>query len=166
MKLLFDFVVDKENKRILVKREFSAEKNLVWEAWTNPIILDLWWAPKPYQTKTKSMDFRIGGTWLYAMFAPDGQAHWCRADYTQIETEEYYSGLDAFCDEEGNINNEFPRTVWNVSFEAQGENTLIHIENQFEQLSDLEKIIELGFKEGFTMAMSNLDEVFASKKIN
>ena len=60
--LQFDFTVDKENNRIYVSREFNASLALLWDAWTQPEILDLWWAPKPYQNKTKSMDFREGGS--------------------------------------------------------------------------------------------------------
>ena len=161
MKLLFDFTTDKENRQILVKREFAASKPLVWEAWTNPEILDLWWAPKPFQTKTKSMDFKVGGMWLYCMVGPENMTHWCRADYLSIEPLESYSGLDAFCDEDAIINTEFPRTTWFVQFENKGDHTIVNIRNQFEKLEDLEKIIELGFKEGFTMAMGNLDEYFA-----
>ena len=58
--LLFDFSVDKEKNTINVKREFAAELSMVWAAWTEPELLDLWWAPRPYYTKTKSMDFREG----------------------------------------------------------------------------------------------------------
>lgn len=162
--LLFDFSVDKENKTINVTREFAAERSLVWNAWTNPEIIDLWWAPKPYQTKTKSMDFRVGGTWLYAMIGPDNFIHWCRADYKSIEAGKSFSGLDAFCDEEGNINSDFPRSLWNNSFRDNGDSTIVNISISYESLADLEKIIELGFKEGFTMAMGNLDDYFASQK--
>ena len=56
--LLFDFIVDKETQTVNVKREFNAGLALVWDAWTKPELLDQWWAPKPYQNKTKSMDFR------------------------------------------------------------------------------------------------------------
>ena len=48
--LLFDFSVNKENKTITVQREFAASLDLVWEAWTNPQLLDQWWAPKPFKT--------------------------------------------------------------------------------------------------------------------
>lgn len=161
--LQFDFTVNKETKTINVKREFAAPKEIVWEAWTNPEILDQWWAPKPYKTITKSMDFREGGTWFYGMVSPENECHWCRADYIKIKTHEYYNGLDAFCDAEGNINTEFPRTKWNVTFHDKGEHTLVEINNIFDDLDGLEKIINLGFKEGFTMALSNLDEYFAAK---
>ncbi len=161
--LLFDFSVDKQNNTINVKREFAAEVELVWAAWTTPELLDQWWAPKPYQTKTKSMDFRVGGSWLYAMISPEGQEHWCRADYQQIDPQKSFSGLDAFCDKEGNIDQTFPRSLWNNTFNASGENTVVDIVIKYEQLADLEKIIELGFKEGFTMALGNLDQYFEAQ---
>lgn len=161
--LFFDFQVNKVENQLNIKREFDAHVSLVWEAWTNPEILDQWWAPKPYRAKTKSMDFRVGGTWLYCMIGPEGDIHWCRADYTEIEPQKYYKGLDAFCNEQGELHPDFPRTKWSVSFSQQGDKTLVSINNQFEQLSDLEKIIELGFKEGFTAALENLDQYLASR---
>lgn len=163
--LLFDFSVNKENKTIHVKREFAANLDLVWDAWTKPEYLDLWWAPKPYRTQTKSMDFREGGSWLYAMLSPENVAHWCRADYQKIENKKSFSGLDAFCDEDGNINHEFPRSLWANVFTQTDGNTVVNITITYSSLEDLEKIIELGFKEGFTMALGNLDECLASGKI-
>ena len=156
--LLFQFSAEKTNHTINVKREFGADLNLVWEAWTNPEILDQWWAPKPYRTQTKSMNFKEGGYWLYAMISPENEKHWCRADYKKIDMKKSYSALDAFCDEEGNINTEFPRSLWSNTFIENGATTIVDITIQYETLADLEKIIQLGFKEGFTMALGNLDQ--------
>jgi len=156
--LLFDFSVNKKNKTIAVKREFAADLNLVWDAWTKPEILDLWWAPKPYQTKTKHMDFKEGGYWLYAMVSPQGEKQWCKADYKKIDTLKSFSGLDAFCDEAGTVNVEFPRSYWTNSFNEKDTITTVNVLIEYKELEDLEKIIQLGFKEGFTMALSNLDQ--------
>jgi uncharacterized protein YndB with AHSA1/START domain len=158
MKLTFEFTVNKENNTINAKRAFAADLDLVWQAWTKPEILDQWWAPKPYITKTKFMDFNLDGHWLYAMISPQGETHWCRADYKHIEIHKSFSGLDAFCDESGIINETFPRSLWNNEFISDGENSMVNITIKYNSLSDLEKIIELGFKEGFTMALGNLDE--------
>ena len=139
--LLFDFSVNKENKTITVKREFAADLDLVWSAWTKSELFDQWWAPKPYETKTKSMDFREGGFWPYAMLSPDGVAHWCRADYKKIDIQKRYSALDAFCDEDGNINQEFPRSNWTNSFKENKYVTTVNIQIEYKELADLEKII-------------------------
>lgn len=156
--LKFDFVVNKENNTVNVKREFAANLQLVWEAWTNPEILDQWWAPKPYRTETKSMDFREGGTWLYAMISPENEKHWCKNDYHKITHQKSFSGLDAFCDENGNVNTDMPRTLWTNTFTENETTTTVNIVAKYESLNDLEKIISLGFKEGFTMALENLDQ--------
>lgn len=160
--LFFDFTVDKANNSIVVTREFAAGIDLVWEAWTNPEILDQWWAPKPYKTITKSMDFRVGGCWLYSMNGPNGEVHWCRADYQAIEKPLHYRGLDAFTDENGVVNESFPRSQWDVTFTAKGERTSVLIKTTYAKLEDLEMIIQMGFKEGFTMALGNLDQYFES----
>ncbi len=156
--LKFDFIVNKGNNTVNVKREFAANLELVWEAWTNPEILDQWWAPKPYRTETKSMDFREGGMWLYAMISPENVKHWCKNDYLKIVHQSMFSGLDAFCDEDGNVNTEMPRTAWTNLFTEMENTTLVTITAKYDKLSDLEKIIEMGFQQGFTMALENLDQ--------
>ncbi|MFQ3576445.1 MAG: SRPBCC domain-containing protein [Cytophagales bacterium] len=160
--LQFDFIVNKENNTVNVKREFAANIELVWEAWTNSEILDQWWAPKPYQTRTKLMDFREGGMWLYEMFNAENDkqpdSHWCKNDYHKIVPHKMFSGLDGFCDENGTINLNMPRAVWTNEFNENGEKTLVTITAKYENLADLEKIISMGFKEGLTRAMENLDQ--------
>ena len=164
--LLFEFIVDKENKKIHVTREFAADLPLVWEAWTSPELLDQWWAPKPYRAETKSMDFREGGSWFYAMISPENEYIWCRADYKQIEPELRYSALDAFCDEQGNINTDFPRSLWTNVFTGGGDTTTVSVTVAYDRLEDLERYIEMGFREGLTMGLGNLDELLETLKKN
>ena len=59
--LLFDFTVDKTANTVFVNREFSTELFLVWSAFTKQEILDQWWALKPWLSKTKYMNFTVGG---------------------------------------------------------------------------------------------------------
>lgn len=163
MKSLFQttIVKDLENKKLNITREFAAPVEQVWNAWTDPEILDLWWAPKPYQTKTKSMDLRGGGAWLYKMEGPDGNGEWCKVDYLEVEPNLSFSGLDGFCDEAGNMRTDFPSMHWKCTFSESANGTLVAIEVTFAEIADLEKIMEMGFAEGFTAAHGNLDEVFS-----
>lgn len=163
--LLMNFSVDKENKTINVEREFAAPVNKVWSAWTESQILDQWWAPKPWKARTKKMDFSEGGYWLYAMLGPDGSEHWSRADYGSITPLESFSAKDAFCDSEGNINSDFPRSTWFNHFSGSDDLTKVSIKITYDKLSDLEGIIQMGFKEGFTAGLENLDELFSEGKI-
>ncbi len=161
--LLLDFSVDKENNTVLVKRKFNAPISSVWSAWTEPEILDKWWAPKPWKSRTKSMDFKKGGQRLYAMVGPEGEEHWALADFTSITPKTNFKFRDTFCDNQGNINQDLPDSYWNVDFADQHDSTIVKIKIRHESLSDLEKIIEMGFKEGFIMALENLDEILLKK---
>ena len=161
--ILFHFDVDKQNNKIKVERFFNAPIDLVWAAWTEPDILDLWWAPKPYMTITKHMDFRPGGRWHYYMLSPEGIKHYCLFDYEVIRPNQYFSGIDAFCDENAVMNDTKPRVNWSSDFTENGDTTLVNIELLFESLEDLETIIQMGFKEGFTAGLENLDHYIAAQ---
>lgn len=160
--LLFDFTVDKENATITVKREFDAGIDLVWQAWTQAELLDQWWAPKPYRTETKSLDFREGGRWLYSMVGPQNDRHWCRADYQNIEEAKLITWEDAFCDEDGHDNGGKPNSFWTTKFTENNGVTTVDVVLTHDTLESLEKQIKMGFQEGFTMALGNLDDLLVN----
>lgn len=154
--LLFDFTVDKRTNSIFVNREFDAELSLVWDAFTQQEILDQWWAPKPWTSKTRYMNFKAGGRRFYAMVSPEGQEHWCIQDYISTNPKTNFQFLDAFADKNENLNNELPRGDWDLNFKEQNGTTTISITIKHKTLADLEKIIQMGFKEGFTMTLNEL----------
>lgn len=164
--LLFDFVVNKENNTILVKREFNANLELVWKAWTTAELLDQWWAPAPLKNQTKYMDFREGGYWLYTMLDENGERIkfndeeiWSKHSYISISDEEYFTAQDGFCDETGTMNPAIAQNLWEVKFTESNDCTLVVIVSTFDKLEDLEQTIEMGFKEGFTMGLNQLAEL-------
>ncbi len=157
-KLLFDFTVNKTDKTIHITREFNAELGQVWRAWTTPELLDQWWAPKPYHIETRTLDLKVGGLWLYAMVSPENDKTWCKADYKAIETGKSLSWLDAFCDENGIENTDKPRSFWTNNFSENNGLTTVNITLKHDTLEDVEAMIEMGFKEGLTMALENLDQ--------
>jgi len=109
------------------------------------------------------MDFREGGTWLYAMISPQNELHWCKAQYLKIEEFKSFSHTDSFCDENGKIIQDFPTSSWTNVFKSNNDKTSVNITIQYDSLSDLEQVVKMGFKEGFTMAMQNLDLYLEAK---
>ena len=154
-------VKDLPNKALHIKREFEAPLAHVWRAWTDSNLLDQWWAPKPYKAVTKKINFNEGGYWLYYMLGPDGNKMYARFDYKQITPLKQYAGVDCFCDENGTPSTDFPSMSWVNKFIETSGGTLVEIKVSFDSIADMNKIIELGFEEGFTMAHGNLDEVLA-----
>lgn len=162
--LNFDFAVDKSTNTVNIKKEFDADHQLVWDAFTKKELLDQWWAPQPYTVKTKSMKFREGGKWHYAMCGPKGDKHWCLANYTSITPKSNFKYWDGFCDEKGVLNSVKPQSDWDLAFIDQGESTLVEIKIRHKTLDDLEKIIKMGFKEGFAIAINGLEELLLTYK--
>ena len=161
--LFSDFTVDKTKNTIIIKREFAAGRSTVWDCYTKSEILDQWWMPKPWKSRTKSMDFREGGKWHYAAVGPNGEEHWSITTYVKIEPQKLFIANDAFGDADGNINPQMPQSQWTMNFSDRGNNTLVHGIMQFPDLAQLEQTIAMGFKEGLTMAMENLDALLAKR---
>jgi uncharacterized protein YndB with AHSA1/START domain len=158
--LLFDFTVDKTTKTVFVNREFAAELPLVWDAFTKPEILDQWVAPKPWTSKTKYMNFEVGGRRFYAMVSPEGLERWSIQEYTSITPKTNFKMYNTFADE--NENPELPGSDWDYNFSEQNGITKVSITIYNESLTRLEKMIEMGFKEGFTMSIDNLEKLLAT----
>ena len=149
---------DLPNKKIIVTREFEAVPEQVWRAWSESELLDQWWAPKPWKAETKSMDFKEGGFWLYAMVGPDNSKLWARVDFLKIENLKSFEASDFFCDENGIRNTDMPTMHWKNEFHPTKTGTKVIVDISFTSEADIQKIIEMGFEAGFTAALNNLDQ--------
>lgn len=162
--LQFDFIVDKTNHALTIRREFLAGRPMVWDCYTKSELLDQWFAPKPLTTRTKSMDFREGGHWHYAMVEPGGTEHWGLTEYKKIKPIDFFTTLDAFSNAEGEINPNLPRAEWLVSFFDKGENALVETVVTYKSLADLEMVVQMGMEQGMKLTLEKLDELLANLK--
>lgn len=162
--LTFDFTVDKTTNTVTLKKEFAAKRQLVWDCHTKSELLDQWFAPKPMTAKTKHMDFREGGHWLFVMLDPEGKGHWTRMDYLKIDPIESYSVKDSFCDENGVIDHAMPNSEWKSRFTDLGNNTLVETHVTFKSLEDVETSIKMGMKEGMMMVLESLENFLETMK--
>lgn len=158
--LLFDFTVDKTTKKVFITREFDAELSLVWDAFTKPELLDQWVAPAPWTSKTKHMNFEVGGRRFYAMVSPEGLERWALQKYTSITPKTNFKMFNVFADKDENP--ELPGSDWDFNFSEQGGITKVNITIYNESLARMEKMIEMGFKEGYTISMQNLENLLAT----
>lgn len=156
-----EIVQDLAGKKLNITRDFNAPVEKVWKAWTDAETLDKWWAPRPWRAETKRLDFKVGGMWLYCMAGPNGEKAWCRVDFTAITPAESFAATSHFCDEDGNIDSNFPNMQWINVFKATEAGTQYNGTLTFDNEADLEAIVKMGFKEGFTMGLGNLDELLS-----
>jgi len=151
------FTKDEKNATLTIERVFPAPRHRVWQAFTDAAILDQWWAPKPWKAETITMDFRVSGHWHYAMKGPDGETHYGRTNYLEIEPERFYRAHDVFADASGAANESLPQQRFDTTFTAEEGATRVVVVSRYASLADLEQIIAMGMQEGLTMAQDQLE---------
>lgn len=155
-----EFIVNKETKTVSITKEFAAGLDLVWDAYTKAELLDQWWAPKPFLSRTKVLDFTVGGRRFYAMVGPDGGERWAVQKYTSITPKTNFKFFNAFADAEENL--QLPGSDWNFDFIDQGETTTVSVSIYNESLERMEMILARGFTEGVKAQLASLEELLAT----
>ncbi len=77
--------IDASDREILTTRVFESPRELVFDAWTNPVHVARWWGPNGFTTTTHVMDVRPGGAWRFVMHGPDGTDYQNEIIFEEIE---------------------------------------------------------------------------------
>jgi uncharacterized protein YndB with AHSA1/START domain len=104
------------------------------------------------------MDFKEGGQWLYAMAGPEGETHWSICTYKTIDAPNSFKSTCKFCDENGNPITGFPAMYWLVEMSADNGCTTVNVTITFDDTDGLEQIVKMGFEEGFTIGLNQLED--------
>lgn len=157
-----EFIVNKETRTVSITKDFAAELSLVWDAYTKPELLDQWWAPRPFTSRTRAMDFKVGGRRFYAMVSPEGAERWVVQKYTSITPKSNFKLFNAFSDADENL--ELPGSDWDLNFSEQNGRTTVYTSIYNESLERLERMIEHGFREGTMAQLESLEELLTRLK--
>ncbi len=95
-------------RELVITRIFDAPRDLVWKAWTDPKMVKKWWGPKIFKAPHISIDFRVGGRYLFCMQSEIGEEAWKKGiwstgEYREIKEPEKLVMTDCFADEHGNV---------------------------------------------------------------
>lgn len=64
--------VENLDRELFQSRDFTAPRELVWNAMTQAEHVVHWWGPRGFTSTVESLDFRVGGVWKIVMHGPDG----------------------------------------------------------------------------------------------
>jgi uncharacterized protein YndB with AHSA1/START domain len=103
------------------------------------------------------MDFKVGGRRFYAMVSPEGNERWSVQRYTSISPKTNFKVSNAFADKDENP--ELPGSDWDYTFTEQKGTTRVDIVIYNESRERMEKMIEMGFTEGFKASVKNLENL-------
>ena len=74
-----------QNNKVRIERIFDAPVKLVWQAWTEPELLMLWFGSDPNGTVQKAeVDLRVGGAYEINFKDSDLSEHACHGMFIEI----------------------------------------------------------------------------------
>ena len=76
------------DREIVISRVINAQRELVFEAFTEVRHLSRWWGPDGFTTTTRAFAFRVGGEWDFVMHGPDGTDYQEWISWTEIDPPE------------------------------------------------------------------------------
>lgn len=152
-----DRAADNEaDREIIVSRVVSAPRELVYQAFTDPQHVGLWWGPDGFTNTTYEMDVRPGGVWRFMMHGPDGKDWPNRIDYLEVVKPArlvYNHGGD-----DGAEVDPFAFHV-TVTFDELGDRTKVTMRSLFPTKEMRDQVIrEFGALEGANQTLNHLEE--------
>lgn len=144
-----------KDREIQLNRMFGAPREFVFDSWTASEKIGRWWGPNGFATTTESMDFRVGGEWIFMMHGPDGTDYPNRIVYTTIIRPELikYDHFGHMDDE-----NDPPHFKASVMFEEIDEKTKVTLKMVFPTVEKRATAAEFGAIEGGHQTLSRLAE--------
>lgn len=91
--------------QVRVSRELNATPDEAWQAWVDPDQIRRWWGPTGFTCPRADVDFRVGGSTLVAMQAPEQYGGFLmhnRWTYTVIDQPSLIEFVSTFADADGN----------------------------------------------------------------
>ena len=147
------------DKELTISRLINAPRELVFKVWTEPEHVAKWWGPNGFTNTVHEMNVKPGGVWRLTMHGPDGRDYPNKIIFIEVVKPERLVYKHAGDDDTEDVN--FHTTV---TFEKQGNKTLLTMKAVFESAEELERVIrEYGAKEGMTQHVSRLEEYVATQ---
>lgn len=150
--------INTDNREIVIWRTFNAPRDLVFRVYTDPASIPQWWGMRNMTTRVDMMDFKPGGKWRFTLQDAAGIEYTSQGEFREIVAPERIVQTFEF---EGLPGKSILETV---TFESQGESTLLVTQDIFETIRDLETTLNSGLEEGTTETFDRLEDILKSLK--
>lgn len=143
-------------RTMVLQRVIKAPRSVVWNAWMNNETLPRWWGPEGYSCRTKRIDLRSGGEWVFDMIGPDGTVYPNHHLYGEVRQEERF-GYTLLWGENGPKHAD----AW-ASFEDQDGFTKVTLGMVMSTAAEFQAAKGFGAIELGMQTLSKLDRLVAS----
>jgi uncharacterized protein YndB with AHSA1/START domain len=143
---------------LLIRSEFDASIDAVWDLWNDPRKLEKWWGPPTWPATFVKHDLAPGVELHYFMTGPEGDKEhgwWRVISVDAPHSLEFDNGL---ADENGKPLVDKPAMIIRLSLteEPQGH-TVMDVESVFPSEEAMEMFLGMGMAEGMAGAMNQID---------
>ncbi|WP_027964915.1 SRPBCC domain-containing protein [Halalkalibacillus halophilus] len=153
-----------EGKELVVEKEFTAPRNLVFKMFSDPVHLANWWGPKGWETTNSRFEFEPNGVWNYCMECVDkdqvdfyGQKSCGKSIFHEIVSPDKIVYTDVFADEDGTPTPGAPEMHITLTLEENQGKTKLLSRTQFASEEEVQKVIDMGVVQGLTSHYEELD---------
>jgi uncharacterized protein YndB with AHSA1/START domain len=148
------------DEQILIRREFDAPKELVYEAWTTPELVRRWWSGDRGEMTVCEIDLRVGGSWRYAMVTSGGQEVAFHGEFREIAPNERVVSTEAY---EGIPDADEHATLNTLTLtDLDGGRTLMEVLVVHPTKFGRDMHIDSGMEGGLQEALDHLEQVAVS----
>jgi uncharacterized protein YndB with AHSA1/START domain len=146
------------DEQILITRAFAAPRELVYEAWTTPALVERWWHANRGRVTLAEIDLRVGGSWRSVAVTDDGTEVGFHGEYREIVPNERIVSTEVYEGAPG------PGTVNTLTLQDADGGTMLTILVECPSKEVRDAIIESGMEAGMQDALSLLEEVASSRR--
>jgi hypothetical protein len=86
---------------------------------------------------------------------------WNRVAFSNIITSKEFSAVANFVVPDGQLTPGMPDMYWRNEFTSTDSGSMVTSTIRFDELADMQKIIDMGFDGGYSMGLNNLEEVLS-----
>jgi uncharacterized protein YndB with AHSA1/START domain len=121
------------DRELRLSRLLDAPVKLVWEVFTNAEHIARWWGPTGFTNTISAMDVKAGGAWNLVMHGPDGTDYDNKSIFKEIVPFKkiVYQHIS------------WPPILATITFEEQGNKTLLNWHMLFESREEFLKVVEM-----------------------
>jgi uncharacterized protein YndB with AHSA1/START domain len=146
------------DREVIITRIFEAPRELIFKAYTDPVLIPKWWGPRGFSTRVDKMEVGPGGVWRFVQRGQDGKEYAFNGVFREILPPERLIQTFEF---EGMPGHALLQTV---TFEDQGGKTKLTITALFQSMEDRDGMLKTGMKEGAAETLDHLAELLETQK--
>lgn len=153
-----DSKMTENNHDLVVELTLDVPRDKVWRCWTEPKLLEQWFAPKPFRITVESIDVRAGGSSVFVFHGPNGEEMRNPGVYLDVVFEEKLVFTDAYTEAWKPSSKPFMTAEIALKDAGDGKTHYTATARHW-TAEDRKQHEEMGFRDGWTKAARQLEDV-------